>query len=108
MTEYLQIEQMVLAQLGRPLRKLAADFAQHLEARFEFNTVALTVIEGDGLDALIRLERMRETGRGILTTGKQNESGFVHPQMLGHVRSSLRPPAPAYSALPVFWILLGE
>ena len=53
---------MVLPELVGPVRKLAFEFAQHIQPRFKFHLVALAVVKGNGFDTLVLAERMRQTG----------------------------------------------
>jgi hypothetical protein len=49
---------------------MAAHFAQDLKPGFEFDPVALAVVEGNGFDPLIGLEGMGQTGGGVLSARK--------------------------------------
>jgi hypothetical protein len=40
--------------------------------------VALAVVEADGLDALILVERLGQAGGGVLAAGEEDECGGVH------------------------------
>ena len=74
---------MVLPKLGSPLGILTPNFLQHVEPRIELDAMALTVIEGNGFNALVRSQCVCQTGGGILTTGKKDEGCGVHTPMLG-------------------------
>ena len=40
--------------------------------------MALPVVEADGLDALVALERPGKAGSGILATGEKNQGVLLH------------------------------
>ena len=64
---------MVVRELCGPLRKLRAQARENPLPRIELDAVALAVVEADGLDARIALERPGKAGRGILSSGKEDQ-----------------------------------
>ncbi|ABA49515.1 hypothetical protein BURPS1710b_0356 [Burkholderia pseudomallei 1710b] len=75
--EHRQIDQVIVAQLVRPLRKTPLQRIAHALATFELDAVALAVIEAERLDGLIALERPGHTCGRILAAGKQYERAVL-------------------------------
>ena len=73
LAQHAEIDEMVLAQLPRPLWEAALYLGQNHQPLIEFDAVALPVVESHRLDMLIALERPGKTGGGILSTGKHND-----------------------------------
>jgi hypothetical protein len=84
LTQHRQIEHVVFAQLVRPLGELRFDFAQHMFARLQFDMVTLAVIKGQGFDALVLCQSVRQAGGGVLPARKQNQRVAVNRRL--HLR----------------------
>ena len=68
---------MVLAKPAPPMRKRRRDRRAQLGARFEFDAVALAIVEADRLDALKTVERPGQTRRRILSAGEQHQRALL-------------------------------
>lgn len=69
---------MVLAKLSRPVWECRLDLPENRLSAFQFDAVALSVVETDGLDMLVPLEGPRQASRGVLTTRKENQCALMH------------------------------
>ena len=81
---------MVLPHALGPCGELRAQGGQHLQARIQLDAVALTIVKGNGFHAGVARQGVGQTGGGVLTTRKQNQSGGVHSaQMLADFSGAL-------------------
>jgi hypothetical protein len=64
---------MIVTEALRPARESRPDARQDGFPRVELDAVALAVVEADRLDARIALERPGKAGRGILSSGEEDQ-----------------------------------
>jgi hypothetical protein len=68
------IDDMIRAELRRPVRELGAQRAENRRADVQFHPVALAIVEADRLDAREAVKRPGQAGRRILPARKQHQS----------------------------------
>jgi hypothetical protein len=64
---------MIFAEASGPRRAHRPHALTHALACFELGTMALVIIEADGLDASEALERPGETNGRVLSSGEQDQ-----------------------------------
>jgi hypothetical protein len=69
---------MVLGQFGAPFGELEAQLLEDLMAAVHLDGVALPVVEPDGFDVLIAVERPRKASGGVLPTGEKDQCFEIH------------------------------
>ena len=70
---------MILAKAGGPRRSQRRHVLAHARTYLELGTMALLVVEADGLHARKALERPGQTDGGILSSGEQDQGAVrVH------------------------------
>jgi hypothetical protein len=107
LAQHTEIDDMVVAELLTPPGEFAAQSLEYCGSALELDTMALPVIEADRLNRGKMFERPGETGRRILTSGKQDQPllgdrvGRREP-ILGHVdeiefrMAAINKPAPPW------------
>ena len=58
----------------------------------ELDAVALAVVEADGLDMAVSVERPGEAGGAVLAAREQDQRGLHQPSRFGNIRPSFSPP----------------
>src|SRR5690606_20917750 len=79
LAQHVDIQQMVVS---HPLRPFGPQSGQALAQRgttVQFGTVALAVVEADGLDVAAMRQRPGQAGGGILPAGKQDQGAAGGP-----------------------------
>jgi len=89
-----------------------------LRPRLHLDKVALAIVETDGLDPFVPLQRQCQAGGGILPTGEQDQGACMHRRMvdesgpphafLHHLGRPATRQAWGAQMFSVFLILLGE
>jgi hypothetical protein len=70
--QHVELQQMIAAEARRPARKFAPQPREDARPAIELGAVALPVVEADGLDARVALERPGQADGRILAAGEQN------------------------------------
>ncbi len=88
------LQGVAVAEPGRPIRAQRLHAVEQIGAAFEFDGVALAVVEAERFDPRKALQRPGQTGRGILPAGEQHQRGLVlEPvvDLLAHGRAHSTP-----------------
>ncbi len=85
--EHAQVQQVVVAEPGGPLRKAVPNRLPHDQALVQLDRVALAVVEGDRLHMRVARQRPGEAGGRILPAGEQHQrvaraAWFVHRPLI--------------------------
>jgi len=76
LADHAEVDDAVLAEPCGPIGKCRSDLGEHRAAAVQLDTVALPIVEANGLDMREAGKRPGEASRRVLATGKQHE-GFV-------------------------------
>ena len=72
--------EVIVTQLARPDRELRAQGLPHLQPGLQLDAMPLAIVERDGFDTLVLVERVGQAGGGVLAAGKKDECRGVHLQ----------------------------
>lgn len=86
--ETADVQHMVLAQAGLPLREFRDQALTDPLSCLKLDGMALPVVETYRLDAAIAVQRPCQTGCGVLAAGKEQERAVVHRLHMGVERNS--------------------
>src|SRR5258708_30890248 len=78
LAEEAEIQQVAFAEPRSPLRKGGGQQLQDALARIELGSMALAVVETDGLDTLVAPERPGQPGPGVLSSREEHQGGTMH------------------------------
>ena len=71
-----QVDDVVWPKAGEQVGQDARHAVANLDPGVHLDCVALAVVEADGLDAVIPLQRPGQTGGAVLTAREQDKGGF--------------------------------
>ncbi len=82
---------MVFAQARGPIRKLAANRAQHVQPRVQLDAMTLAVVESHGLDMGVAVQGPGQASGGVLAAGEKDQGAslmILHSGKAKRVRAS--------------------